>query len=287
MPGESLYSIAAADGLSVAQLAAANGLSVTSSLPQGANITIPPQGAAPVAPVAAGGPVADGDGDSDGDGGAAAPAPVGVASTPSAGSYVVQPGDTLSAIAARAGTTVTALAAANGLNPIGVLPAGAVLTLSGAGAQQPVGAAAVGNSSAGPFPTPERLSAPEIGQIGASNGSPSSLTDAIAWQESGFNNDVVSPAGAVGIMQIMPGTWQWIQHSLDPGAPLSPSSAADNVRGGSMMLHWLLNQTGGDPTMAAAGYYQGLSSVQRYGVFPSTQRYLNNVMSLNSQFGGG
>jgi hypothetical protein len=49
----------------------------------------------------------------------------------------------------------------------------------------------------------------------------------------------------------------------------------------------LLNSTGGDPAMAAAGYFQGLPSVQRYGVYPSTQQYVNDVMSLAQRFGGG
>jgi soluble lytic murein transglycosylase-like protein len=89
-------------------------------------------------------------------------------------------------------------------------------------------------------------------------------------------------------MQILPGTWSWIQQSLDQGGPpLAPASAADNVRGGVLLLHSLLNSTGGDPSMAAAGYYQGLPSVQQNGVYPSTQQYVNSVMALENQFGGG
>ena len=87
-------------------------------------------------------------------------------------------------------------------------------------------------------------------------------------------------------MQITPGTWTWIQHSLDTGAPLAPASASDNVRGGSIMLNWLLNQTGGDPALAAAGYYQGLSSVRAHGMYSDTQQYVQNIMALRSHFGG-
>jgi hypothetical protein len=39
--------------------------------------------------------------------------------------------------------------------------------------------------------------------------------------------------------------------------------------------------------MAAAGYYQGLPSVMQHGVYPSTQQYVNNVLALERQFGGG
>ena len=45
--------------------------------------------------------------------------------------------------------------------------------------------------------------------------------------------------------------------------------------------------TGGDEAMAAAGYYQGLPSVMQNGVYPSTQNYVNSVLALESQFGGG
>jgi soluble lytic murein transglycosylase-like protein len=113
------------------------------------------------------------------------------------------------------------------------------------------------------------------------------LAEAIAGQESGFNNDLVSSADARGVMQILPGTWQWIQHSLDTGPPLASASAADNVRGGVLMLHSLLDATGGDPAMAAAGYFQGLPSVQQNGIYRDTQQYVQNVLALERQFGGG
>jgi N-acetylmuramoyl-L-alanine amidase len=360
-PGETLTSIAATDGLTVDQLAAANGISAAAWVNAGSIILIPPQSGPVAAPASAGtatsSPVGDGDNDGDDPGSASTTR---FASTTSAqGSYVVQPGDTLSAIAARAGMTVAGLAAANGIDPSAPLWAGSVLRLSGAGgtasstqfvststaqaqgsyvvqpgdtlsaiaaragmtlaglaatnginpnapllsgsvlrlpgaagfasaATQPVGAAAEGSPSAPPYPTPERMSAAQIGQIASSNGVSSSLVDAIAWQESGFNNDLVSSADARGVMQILPGTWAWIQNTLAQGGPpLAPASAADNVRGGVLMLRSLLNSTGGDPGLAAAGYYQGLPSVHQNGVYPSTQQYVNDVLALRSQFGGG
>jgi hypothetical protein len=53
-----------------------------------------------------------------------------------------------------------------------------------------------------------------------------------------------------------------------------------------LLLHSLLDQTGGDPAMAAAGYYQGLQSVQQHGMYSDTQQYVNNVMALQQRFGG-
>jgi LysM repeat protein len=351
-PGETLTSVAAADGLTVAQVAAANGISPFAQLVAGTTLQIPPQGVAPAATLtSATGSVGDGDGDGDDPSTGASSSSVGGSyvvqpgdtlsaiaaragttlaalaaangldpngvlvsgttlklagaptfvsqTSPSAGSsYVVQPGDTLSAIAARAGTTVAALAAANGLDPNGVLVSGTVLELSGAGAStsvsqaaqaaqsQPVGAAAEGPPGAPPYPTPETLSAPQVGSIASANGVSPSLADAIGWQESGFNNDLVSSAGAVGVMQITPGTWDWINRTLTAGTALNPSSATDNVRGGVLMLRSLLAATGGNASLAAAGYYQGLSSVQQSGMYSDTQQYVNNVMALQGQFGG-
>jgi N-acetylmuramoyl-L-alanine amidase len=302
-PGESLSSIAAADGLSLSQLAAANGMATDAQLVAGTGVQIPPQQGAGVVTSQ---PAATGDGDGDSDDTAAAPAvapPVNSAATVS-GSYVVQPGDTLSAIAARAGVSVAQLAVNNGIDPNRVLLAGSMLRLSGAGgslaspslpsgttvsaSSQPVGAPAEGSPVNPPYPTPESVSSSQVGSIAAANGVPAALADAIAYQESGFNNAAVSIADARGVMQILPGTWDWIQRRLVAGAPpLAPASATDNIRGGVLLLRSLLNSTGGDPALAAAGYYQGLPSVRRFGVYPSTQQYVNNVMALERQFGGG
>ena len=219
--------------------------------------------------------------------------------------HTVTQGESLSSVAAADGLSVEELAAANGLDPNGLLLSGTTLNLTGSGSttttfvsttvssgssaatSQPVGAAAQGSAAAPPYPTPERVSAGEVGSIAAANGVSPSLAQAIGWQESGFNNDLVSSAGARGVMQILPGTWDWIQRSLTAGMPLAPASAADNVRGGVLLLHSLLAATGGDPAMAAAGYYQGLPSVRQNGLYSDTQQYVNTVMALRAQFGGG
>jgi LysM repeat protein len=300
-PGESLYSVAAADGLSVDQLAAANGLSPDAQLAAGTTVMIPPQasGAAGMATGSTDSAASPGSTASAASAGPTADAGSTASAGSSSGAYVVQPGDTLSGIASRSGTSVSELAAANGLDQNRPLLAGAVLRVTGSGAtsspvsqsasaaSQPVGAAAEGSSGGPPYPTPEIVSAPQVGSIASANGVSPSLADAIGWQESGFNNDLVSSADARGVMQILPGTWEWIQRTLTPSAPLATASAADNVRGGVLLLHSLLNSTGGDPALAAAGYYQGLSSVRHNGLFRDTQQYVNSVMALRQRFGGG
>jgi len=319
-PGESLSSVAAVDGLTVEELAAANGLSSDAQLVTGSTLMIPPQASVPSGGSSAGAPSGStgttgstgstgstGAADTDGDGDDAG-TPVSTASSTgstgssSGGAYVVQPGDTLSAIAARAGMSVAELAAANGLDLNGVLRQGVVLQLSsggsstssssaatsssGSASSQPVGADAQGYAGGPPYPTPEHVNASEVASIANANGVPPSLAEAIGWQESGFNNDLVSSAGARGVMQILPGTWDWIQRTLTAGTPLADASAADNVRGGVLLLHSLLAATGGDPALAAAGYYQGLPSVQQNGLYSDTQQYVNSVLALQQRFGG-
>lgn len=260
-PGESLSSVAAADGLTVEELAAANGLSGEAQLIAGTDLAIPEQGA----------PVTT-------EGGEAA-----ATAEPSStgGGYVVEPGDTLSAIAAREGTTVEALASLNGLDPEGLLLSGSVIDVPGSSAEPSSFAPAP------PYPTEESVSPSGVGAIAEEHGISPSLAEAIAEQESGFNNGLTSSTDARGEMQIEPATWSFISRNLAGPPPLDEASAASNVRGGVLLLRYLLNETGGDPGAAAAGYYQGLESVREHGEYPETEQYVNSVLALKSRFEGG
>jgi LysM repeat protein len=287
--GESLSSVAAADGLSVSQLAAANGISADSQLVAGTALAIPAQDASSVAPAQpttsssvseSAAPVTE----------PAAPSDTSSGTSGGGGGYVVAPGDTLSSIAARFGVSVDQLASANGLDPTGLLLSGSTVSVSGDSASAPSPASAemvsTSQSTPGAQATSETVSPSQVGSIAAANGVSPSLAEAIGYQESGFNNGEVSSTGATGVMQIEPGTWSYIGQNLAGPPPLSPASASDNIRAGSLLLRSLLGQTGGDPAMAAAGYYQGLQSVRQHGLYADTQRYVNNVMALRSRFGG-
>src|SRR4051812_40927012 len=264
-PGDTLSGIAAARGVSLAALAAANGVSPDSFAIAGTTIRIPSASAAPAASSTS----------------SAGPPPL--------GGYTVRPGDTLSGIAAQTGVSMQQLAWMNGLNPSHYLLYGTVLKL-------PTGAPAPSNPApapaqtivpaAAPNPTPERVTSSQIAQIAAEHGVPSGLANAIAWQESGFNNDMVSSANARGVMQIMPGTWDWVNHSLAGGNPLNPNSAIDNVRGGVLYLRQLLNDFGGDQNSAIAAYYQGPAAVRSRGLYDDTKQYVQSVSALRSRFGG-
>jgi LysM repeat protein len=301
-PGESLSSVAATDGVSVEQLAAANGLSPEAPLIAGSSLAIPQQTAVIEGSEAAAEASEVGEAEAGtasaqaaeaSEGGEAEAGTASAQATPNSdgGSYVVQPGDTLSRIAARAGMSVEGLAGLNGIDPNAPLLSGIVLRLSEGSSErpavaeqgQPSMAAAAGEA---PLPTEESVSPSEVGQIASEHGVPASLAEAIAEQESGFNNGLTSSANARGEMQILPGTWSFINQNLAGSPPLAPASAASNVRGGVLLLQWLLNESEGDPARAAAGYYQGLESVRQQGELPETEQYVNSVLALQNRFAG-
>ena len=272
-PGETLWSIAAANNFTTHALAAYNGLSDDAQVVAGSTIQIPAESEAASALAS---------------GTSTAPAPQAAAAPPPAGAYTVQPGDTLSGIAARSGVTVGQLAWMNGLDPAAPLLAGTALKLP---AQAPVAAPAESQPApatvpdAEPNATPTRLSSTQIGQVAAQHGVSPSLAAAVAWQESGFNNGVISSANARGVMQVMPGTWSWVEQNL-ASQPLDPNSAVDNVRAGSLYLSQLLRDAGGSESLAAAYYYQGEGSVKAIGLLPETRQYVADVLALRSRFGG-
>ena len=109
------------------------------------------------------------------------------------------------------------------------------------------------------------------------------LALAVAWQESGWQQRRISSAGAIGVMQVLPGTARWM--STYVGRPLNPYGLYDNVTAGVVLIKVLRSQTG--PRAAVASYYQGLGSVQRRGMYTSTKAYVKNVVSLRSRMKRG
>ena len=102
------------------------------------------------------------------------------------------------------------------------------------------------------------------------------LVSAIAKAESDFNPDVVSSAGAVGVMQLMPETAAalGVRNINDP---------RENIDGGVAYLKQLLTAFDGDTTRAVAAYNAGPQAVKDYdGVPPyaETRAYVNKVLSL-------
>ena len=82
-----------------------------------------------------------------------------------------------------------------------------------------------------------------------------SLVRAVAWMESGYQNHVVSTAGAFGVMQVTPATWDFVEDVLL--GERVPRTSDGNVRVGVVFLRHLLRRFGGDERLALAGYFQG------------------------------
>jgi soluble lytic murein transglycosylase-like protein len=103
------------------------------------------------------------------------------------------------------------------------------------------------------------------------------LIDAVIIVESGYDPNAVSPKGAMGLMQLMPGTAE----RFDVTDPFNP---ADNIEGGARYLRWLMRRFDGDLQLVLAGYNAGENAVARNGnqipPYAETRAYVQRVLSL-------
>lgn len=113
------------------------------------------------------------------------------------------------------------------------------------------------------------------------HGVPVSLALALAYQESGFQQGVVSPVDAIGVMQVLPSTGRSLGRAYGRSFDLLKTS--DNIEAGIVLLRDLLRATGSTPG-ALAGYYQGLGSVHEFGLLPQTRQYIANITQLTRRF---
>jgi soluble lytic murein transglycosylase-like protein len=108
------------------------------------------------------------------------------------------------------------------------------------------------------------------------------LVRAVIHAESSFNPTAVSRTGAMGLMQLMPGTAArfGVGNAFDP---------QENIRGGVTYLRFLLDKFNGDMRLAAAGYNAGEGAVMKYGGVPpynETTEYVARVLDLHGQYSG-
>jgi soluble lytic murein transglycosylase-like protein len=192
--------------------------------------------------------------------------------------YIVQPGDSLSMIAKRFSVATSDLAAANKIANPDLVLIGETLTI-------PV--PAVKASSTLPpalLAHPERLALmPVFERWARAYNVPPDLLEALAWMESGWQNDAVSIVSARGIGQLTPATVDFVNDRL-LGLDLDPGVAEDNIRMASRYVAYLMGRTGGDPRQTLAAYYQGYGALQRYGILPVTTLYVDDVLALQPLF---
>jgi Transglycosylase SLT domain len=101
------------------------------------------------------------------------------------------------------------------------------------------------------------------------------LVRAVAWQESRFRSDAVSPKGAIGIMQLMPDTARELG--------VNPHDPRQNIHGGVAYLSSLLTRFGGDTRLALAAYNAGPAAVAQYRGIPPFRETQNYVKSISAR----
>jgi LysM repeat protein len=118
----------------------------------------------------------------------------------------------------------------------------------------------------------------------ASRGVDPQLALAVSWQESGWQMDRTSDAGAVGAMQVLPASARWME--LYAGRDLHLHHLSDNATAGVTLLQVLGSETG-STRHAVAAYYQGLGAVREHGLYAETRAYVADVSAIRRRLEAG
>jgi len=234
-------------------------------------------------------------------------------SASAASTVTVRAGDTLTDIAARHGVSVADIARANGLADTRLIYPGQKLRLTGSAPasraaapkalDRPYDESTIGDHRAGEkvpdtflhyrysdgiarsaaanrdylaeTDVPSRSAMRDlIVRTSERHGVDPTLMLALSYQESGWNHRAVSPANAIGAMQVIPSSGQWASGLV--GRELNLLDPQDNVTAGVVIMRTLL-RSAGSTDEAIGGYYQGLASVRQHGLFPDTRQYVRNI----------
>lgn len=235
--------------------------------------------------------------------------------------HKVSSGETVSGLAVKYGTTVAAIVKANSLGSSAMIRIGQALSIPGTtassatvvsntvtlataqnlGSFESLASGLVGDSFAGRTyaagtvgaanqnkATLNAIAVPSRAQMQAmvvaaakSYGVDPALAQAVAYQESGFNMRAVSPANAVGVMQVIPSSGEWASDLV--GRDLNLLNPVDNVEAGMAILKHL-TRGGRDLDIAIAGYYQGERGVAKNGMYADTKQYVVSVKAHMKRF---
>ncbi|MCW2713273.1 MAG: Lytic transglycosylase catalytic [Frankiales bacterium] len=271
-PGDTLWDLARSHGTTVGELQRLNGLAGNATIYAGKTLNLP--------------------------GGTAARA----ASAPGAGRvHVVVSGDTLSGLGKAYGISAGSITSRNALKS-STIRVGQKLTIPGGAPRDEL--AGVPTTNAGVvIPEAVRRSVAShretlkaakhpgkeqvrkmVGATARQHGVSPSLAVSVAYQESGFQQGVVSGVDAIGVMQVLPSTGRVVaqQH----GRTLDLLKTQDNITAGVLLLKQLVRSTGSEDA-ALAGYYQGLGSISRRGLLPQTHTYIASINRHQSRFPEG
>ena len=258
--GDTLMGIAHQYGTTVDALATVNNLADPNRVVIGSVLKIPRAGAAAAGPLVSG---------------------------TSGVTVTISPGQTLASIAADHRTTLAMLEAVNGIVHPNLIVSGMQLRLPPASTSAlasdtvPAGSALPAMLRA--YPGRVALRSLFVHWAVVEGVSPA-LLEAMCWWESGWQTYISSVTGALGVCQLEPSTVHNLQAQLGQRT-LDPNVASDNIEMAAVFFHQLLVATAGDVSMALAGYYQGLASVQSAGLFPSTKQYVKGILAYVPSFG--
>ena len=290
--GDTLSAIASRHGVGLSEIFKWNGLGMSSVIYPGQKVKVGGGSStpAPSAPVTAAAPKPS------------APAPA------SSGSYTIKAGDTLSGIAARNGVRLSDVLSANRLTMSSIIYPGQKLVIPGASTIAPASStpatttplvpstflgfsypAAVVSSAnqnkallnASPVPTRQQMKS-IVADTARRMGVDASLALAFAFQESGFDQRAVSPANAIGTMQVIPSSGEWASDLV--GRKLNLLDPYDNATAGIAIIRQLV-RTSPDVDTAIAGYYQGQYSVSQNGMYEDTKGYVAAIKANRQLFG--
>lgn len=224
----------------------------------------------------------------------------------SSSTYTVKSGDTLSGIASRNGVSLQTLLSANDMTSSDIIRAGDTLQLSGSGSDS-VSTASSGNDEQlvdnsflhRTYPDevvanandnkrallnsemPSRSEVREMVRATANSmGVDPALALAHAQIESGFDATAVSPANAIGTMQVIPSSGEWASQLV--GRDLNLMDPQDNITAGVAIIRHLQNRNPGD--VGIASYYQGEGGVAKYGMYDDTKDYVKMINDAKSRY---